>query len=548
MLQVLDDARLKDKKGNTLDFTNTIIIFTSNIGGNVINEKSSSKIDKGKIDNLVTEKQLSMDEVTQIADLMFKEVGNKLKGCLVGKMGLGRLRLQRWWWVALLGIVAIGIGPAGSASGTKQEELVSRIAFGSCSNQSANQQTWNAVLDFHPQIFIWLGDNIYGDNKRPFKIFGRERTVGPWKNVPRFFPSTEQEMEAKYRKAKSNTEYSRLRESAKVIGTWDDHDYGLNNAGKEFRGKITNQKLLLDFLDEPEESPRRKQSGVYASYTYGPAGRQIKVILLDTRYHRDPVGIDGTILGSSQWLWLERELKGPPTAITLIGSSIQVVSNLSATLRPFFSMECWSRFPKERERFFKLIADSKRDGVFFISGDVHFGEITRYDCALDYPLYDITSSGITQSVEGVVPEPLHFLVRFGAWLTPSTMRVMGQNCRYKSCIYGLPNFGTIEIDWDAQPVTLKFSVRDTNGVPVTAVDVPLSELQTENVETSNKNKAKSGRYQRHCTLEVNLPWFIRYRLSILIYFTLAVLLLVFVGLVYAAITVSRHKLCKRKHD
>lgn len=79
----------------------------------------------------------------------------------------------------------------------------------------------------------------------------------------------------------------------------------------------------------------------------------------------------------------------------------------------------------------------QRAGVFFISGDVHFGEITRYDCALDYPLYDLTSSGVTQSVEEVVPHFLRSFVRFVAWLTPSTMRVKDQNCRYKSCIYGI---------------------------------------------------------------------------------------------------------------
>lgn len=78
----------------------------------------------------------------------------------------------------------------------------------------------------------------------------------------------------------------------------------------------------------------------------------------------------------------------------------------------------------------------QRGGVFFISGDVHFGEITRYDCAVGYPLYDVTSSGVTQSVEGVVPPFLRPLVRFVAWLTPSTMRVKGPNCRYKSCVYG----------------------------------------------------------------------------------------------------------------
>lgn len=79
----------------------------------------------------------------------------------------------------------------------------------------------------------------------------------------------------------------------------------------------------------------------------------------------------------------------------------------------------------------------QRDGVFFISGDVHYGEITRYDCAVGYPLYDITSSGLTQAVEKVVPPSLHFIVRFLAWLTPNTMRVISRSCRHKSCTYGM---------------------------------------------------------------------------------------------------------------
>ncbi|XVE89982.1 hypothetical protein DITRI_Ditri20bG0040500 [Diplodiscus trichospermus] len=96
-------------------------------------------------------------------------------------------------------------------------------------------------------------------------------------------------------------------------------------------------------------------------------------------------------------------------------------------------MESGGRFPKERYGLLKLITDSKRDGVFFISGDVHFGEITRCDWAAGCPLHDITSSGQTQAVEEVIPSPLHFVVRFLAWFTPSTMRVMSQNCRYRSC-------------------------------------------------------------------------------------------------------------------
>lgn len=79
------------------------------------------------------------------------------------------------------------------------------------------QPIWDAIIQFDPQVFIWLGDNIYGDIKHPFQLFGEERTVGPWKNVPRFVPSSEQEMESRYERAKTNPGYSRLRQNAKVL-------------------------------------------------------------------------------------------------------------------------------------------------------------------------------------------------------------------------------------------------------------------------------------------------------------------------------------------
>lgn len=74
--------------------------------------------------------------------------------------------------------------------------------------------------------------------------------------------------------------------------------------------------------------------------------------------------------------------------------------------------------------------------MIFISGDVHFGEITRLDCATSYPLYDITSSGLTQAVEDSVPDVLAFFLRVSAWLMPNTMRVYNSECRYKSCVFG----------------------------------------------------------------------------------------------------------------
>lgn len=77
------------------------------------------------------------------------------------------------------------------------------------------QPIWNAIIDFDP-LFIWLGDNIYGDIRRPFSIIGKERTIGPWKNVPRFYPASEEELRKRYEMAKRNPGYSKLRRRAKV--------------------------------------------------------------------------------------------------------------------------------------------------------------------------------------------------------------------------------------------------------------------------------------------------------------------------------------------
>lgn len=145
-------------------------------------------------------------------------------------------------------------------------------------------------------------------------------------------------------------------------------------------------------------------------------------------------------------------------------------------------------------------------------------------------------------MEKVLPPPLQHLLRGVAYLTPSTMRVMDNNCKYKSCTYGIklsflaftlcllefsvvilfclgqPNFGAIEINWDENPMKMKIQVRDVDGYAVAGVNISLSELRV-----GNKNLVATATrgYQRHCSLEVTLPWIVRYRLVILFYCTFA---------------------------
>lgn len=259
-----------------------------------------------------------------------------------------------------------------------------RIAFGSCNRQNRPQPLWDDILKDKPDLWIWLGDNIYGDS--------RDMTV----------------LKNKYELQKSNPEYQKVMDSVPVIGIWDDHDYGKNDAGKDFSQKRRSQKLLLDFLNEPMASPRRKQAGIYAAYDYQAGEKTIKVLLLDGRFHRDKVrkkggayvpNPKGDLLGEQQWKWLEAQLRNSTADIHIIASGIQVIAQDHA-------YEKWANFPKSRQRLFNLLVKTRARGVIFVSGDRHIGDFSKITLpGLDYPIYDITSSGLTHSSSNITSEP-----------------------------------------------------------------------------------------------------------------------------------------------
>jgi alkaline phosphatase D len=244
-------------------------------------------------------------------------------------------------------------------------------------------------------------------------------------------------LRAKYARVKGEPGYRKLMGAASIIGTWDDHDYGANDSGKEYPMRAESQQALLDFLDEPAHSPRRSRQGVYEAYTYGPPGRQVKVILLDVRYHRDPPGPDSDVLGEEQWRWLDGQLRGSTAEIHLIGSGIQVIPED----HPY---EKWSNFPRARERLLRLIGETAAPGVILLSGDRHLAEISRIEhSSVQYPLWEMTSSGMTHS----------FLSNTGEF----------NHHRVRDLLFTGLNFGVMEIDWDTAPLGVTLQVRDLNG-------------------------------------------------------------------------------------
>ncbi len=263
------------------------------------------------------------------------------------------------------------------------------IAFGSCNRTDLPNNLWDDIYNSQPNLFIWGGDNVYADTDNMKKLA------------------------AFYKELKEQPGYAKIHSEIPIIGTWDDHDYGMNDGGVHFNAKVDSQSVFLDFMGVAKDSPRRKQAGVYWAHHYKTADLYIKVLVLDTRYFRSDLTPDnetskrnkpnpygqGTMLGNAQWEWLENELQDAAPDLTLLVSSVQFLSNEHG-------FECWGNFPHEVDKLEQMLVNSVSQNVVILSGDRHISEISKKQIpGLSYPLIDFTSSGLTHAYTKFKGEP-----------------------------------------------------------------------------------------------------------------------------------------------
>ncbi|MGH6920320.1 MAG: alkaline phosphatase D family protein [Geminicoccaceae bacterium] len=335
-------------------------------------------------------------------------------------------------------LVLVSLMLAGQAVG--QEPALTRIAFGSCSHQQKPQPIWDAVLAYQPELFIFTGDNVYGD------VTSQAMT----------------ELRRAYAAAAKIEGIAALRAKVPVLATWDDHDYGRNDGGGDFAHRRQAKQLFLDFWGITSDDPRSRRPGVYHAEIVGPPGERVQIILLDTRSFRSPLrptdqrGALGkeaylpdpdpakTMLGEAQWAWLAEQLRAP-AELRLLVSSVQVLAEQHG-------FERWGNLPHERQRLLELITETGAGGVVIVSGDRHIGALYRLSEDVPYALYEITASGLNMAYahnRDIGP------LRLGE-------------------VYGQDNFGTIDVDWQAGEVTL--SVRGMDGRAVRSATIPIAGL------------------------------------------------------------------------
>lgn len=324
------------------------------------------------------------------------------------------------------------------------EAPVSRIAFGSCARPTRDQSIYDTIRDRQPDVFLFIGDNVYAPNNLDPSLAGLRK---------------------QYRLLGKSEPFARLRAEVPLLITWDDHDYGPNDAGGEFAYKAESQRIFNQVWGIGPDDPRSRREGVYHTQTVGPAGQRVQFILLDTRYFRTPLNAnpagsalryapqtdpDANMLGEAQWRWLADTLH-EPADLRILATSIQVIAD-------GHGFEAWHLMPAQRERLYEVIHDSGAENVILISGDRHSAAIYRRDDAIDYPLYEVTSSSLN------VP-----LTRFLAKVDHEP----GPH-RLHDPVYAA-NFGEMEIDWSEARVRL--TIRSDQGNVLREEVVALGDLQ-----------------------------------------------------------------------
>jgi len=250
-------------------------------------------------------------------------------------------------------------------------EIVYKLGIGSCVDQDYPTPAWASLEKESINSFFFLGDNIYGDVPS-----------GRLDNVILSYEKLNNQMPLW------------LKNTEKLV-IWDDHDYGLNDAGANYIYKAESQQIYNDAWNIDQNDPRRSREGIYFSELKDIAGKKILIVGLDTRYFRSNLikignsykphkNSNTTILGPIQWQWLEKELSREHD-ILILASSIQVL----ATEHRF---EKWSNIPHERDKLLALL-NKLSSKVLIISGDRHRSGFYKLD-----NIYEFTSSSLNKGI------------------------------------------------------------------------------------------------------------------------------------------------------
>ncbi|OAB28636.1 alkaline phosphatase D [Flavobacterium fryxellicola] len=317
------------------------------------------------------------------------------------------------------------------------------IAFGSCmyinepeldrpgKPYGSGYTIFESIAKKNPDIMIWGGDNTYlreSDWDSKTGIYHRNTHSRSIKEIQPLLAKTQN------------------------FAIWDDHDYGPDNSDRSFYNKQSTQKAFKDFWANKYYGMNPNQNeGVFSTFTWGDA----QFFLIDGRFFRSPEArITGakTMLGTTQFEWLIDALSASEASFKIVVIGGQILNTV-------LDSENYSHFPEEKEKLLQEITANKIKGIFFLSGDRHFAEMSMLPRNNSYPIYDWTVSPLTSGV--------------------ASQKVLSEDNKYKvpGSAFVQHNFGTISFLGNQENRQMKLTLFDANGSELWNKTILKKELQ-----------------------------------------------------------------------
>ncbi len=311
------------------------------------------------------------------------------------------------------------------------------FAFGSCALMQpgfwrglapgASASIFKHMQAQKPDFMLWLGDNVYyllNDCKTYENMFERNM-----------------KMRSKFKYLKS------FLTAVPQYAIWDDHDFGPNDAGKDWRLKDTALNIFKHFW--PNDYPAQEAfNGNYFSYRYYDS----EFFMLDNRFFREEPCDSCAFLGETQLIWLKNKLMQSDATFKFIAIGSQVLNANGFG-------ESFDEYKKEQTGLIDFITKNNINGVVFLTGDKHYSEICKREIN-GYPIYDITCSPLT--------------------FPPLPRRLVGaykNNDRMIGSDYAKKNFGKIAITGSTENRICNVSFYSRKGKLKRNFSIPASSLK-----------------------------------------------------------------------
>lgn len=252
-----------------------------------------------------------------------------------------------------------------SALDTSREKC--RFAVASCMSDFFTEKAismWEAVDREACDFVFMLGDTCYADFGNPY---GDEKTFS-----------------RRYGETRQRLGWFKLAHLTPTFATWDDHDFGKNNADSSLPQQKFSHELFPRFFGFNANKVWRRAHGVGSVLEV--AGQRF--FLFDDRSFRDASGSPGgRHWGEAQTEWFFSELNRSAAPAWLM--------NGSQFFGGYLGKESYEGdHPEDLARTIARLKEAPAP-VAFVSGDVHFSELMKIEeSALGYPSYEFTSSSI----------------------------------------------------------------------------------------------------------------------------------------------------------